>query len=92
MGTTIRITAEFSTEAIQVVRFFYHMWHGIIPLGIKDKLKIFMVLKTLKQLLKPNRNRAMSNKPTKEIKWNYYNFSLIQKKGGNEQKANRLDK
>ena len=34
----------------------------------------------------------MSNKPTKEIKWNYYNFSLIQKKGGNEEKANRLDK
>ena len=68
------------------------MWHGIIPLGIKDKLKIFVVLKTLKQLLKSNRNRAMYNKPTKEIKWNYYNFSLIQKKGGNEEKANRLDK
>ena len=34
----------------------------------------------------------MSNKPTKEIKWNCYNFSLIQKKGGNEEKANRLDK
>jgi len=49
-----------------------------------------MVLKTLKQLLKSN--RAMSNKPTKEIKWNCYNFSLIQKKGGNEEKANRLDK
>lgn len=31
----------------------------------------------------------MSNKPTKDIKWNYYNFSLIQKNAGNEEKAHK---